>query len=317
MQKMILVFLFALSGSLWAEPCAVVIPERAERVEKIQFPDGRQIYMLGHTHGDRELPFKMAELVRGRAKKLTSAALNAEILELEDRASWALAEEKVDLGQLRDLLSKQSDLQFVGFETEDRFAVSNLENYRAMLEDFQAMVRARAPQALSAEANLEQIVLGAAGTLRLNEPQLLANRQIRGFESANGTAASVKATLASEKALDRLRTLGKGDQEFMKNVNGTIMELDEMYDSYSSEQDSALVQQIQNATIPDMYRTATIEWFKLKLAEMAANKLREHDVVANILAANTSGILIMGSAHMYGIMSELRKQCLIHTTASL
>jgi hypothetical protein len=317
MQKMIFVFLFALSGSLWAEPCAVVIPFQSDRLEKIQFPDGRQIYMLGHIHGDRELPFKMAELVRSRAKNLTSAALNTEISELEERASWALAEENVDLGQLRDLLSKQSNLQFVGFETEDRFAVSNLENYRAMLKDFQAIVRERAPEALSAAANLERIVLGAAGTLRLNEPRLFANREIRGFESANRTAASEKATLASEKALDKLRALAKGDQEFMQNVNGTIMQLDELYGSYSVAQDRALIQQMQNVRMPDRYRAATMEWFRLKLAEMAADKSREQDVVTNILAANASGILIMGSAHISGIMSELRKQCVVQTTASL
>jgi hypothetical protein len=295
----------------------VTIPPQSDRLEKIQFPDGRQIYMLGHIHGDRELPFKMADLVKSRAKSLTNAALHSEISQLEEGASWALAEEKVDLGQLRDLLSQQSNLQFVGFEVQDRFAVANLDNYGAMLKDFQAMVSARVPEALSSEANLEHIVLGAAGTLRLTEPHLFINRQIRGFESANGSAASDKATLAAEEALDRLRALGKSDQEFMKNVNGTIMELDEMYSGYSATQDAALIQQIQSAEMPVAYRAVTIEWFKLKLAEMAADKLRERDVVANILAANASGILIMGSAHMNGIMTELRRQCLIQTTASL
>jgi hypothetical protein len=101
----------------------------------------------------------------------------------------------------------------------------------------------------------------------------------------------------------------------MRNINGTIMELDEMYSTYSADQDVALIQQMQKSAMPDAYRAATMEWFKLKLAEMAADKLREHDVVANILSAKVSGILIMGSAHMDGIMTELRKQCLSQTTA--
>jgi len=316
MQTLIALFVLAFTAPTWASSCTVEAPPQSDRLEKIVFPDGRAVYMLGYIHGDRQLPFKMAELLKKRAKTMTASVLHAEIHNLDDSVSLALAEEQIDLGQLRELLTTQSDLKFVGFETEDRFAVSNLENYQAMLGDFQTMVRSRDPEGLPAEANLEHIVLGAAGTLRLAEPQLFQARQIRGFESANGSAASEKATIASDEALDRLRTLAKNDQEFMKNVNGTVMQLDEMYGSYSADQDATLIQQMQSAAMPEAYRAAAMEWFKLKLNEMAADKLREHDVVANILAANTSGILVMGSAHMDGIMTELRKQCLTQTTAS-
>ncbi|MGZ6468716.1 MAG: hypothetical protein ACXWQJ_15560 [Bdellovibrionota bacterium] len=310
MQKIVLlILLFSWSATLWAKPCDVVTPPKSERLEKIQFADGRQIYMLGYIHGDRQLPFQMADLVKNRAKKLSDSQLHTEILKLVDQTTFALGEEKTDVKQLRELLTKQPELKFVGFETEDQFAVSNLENYQVMLKDFQKMVRVRDPGGLSDEQSLEHTVLGAAGTLRMTDPKLYESRQIRGFESANGTAASDKATIAADEALERLRALAKGENEFMKNINGTIMELDEMYGTYSTDQDATLIQKMQKAPMPDAYRVATMEWFKLKLAEMAADKLREHDVVANILAAKTSGILIMGSAHMDGIMSGLQKQC--------
>jgi hypothetical protein len=191
MRKFLLVtFLFALSGPLFAEPCAVVAPPKTERLQKILFPDGRQIYMLGYIHGDRQLPFQMADLVKSRAKKLNDSQLHKEIIKLVDQTTFALGEEITDVGQLRELLTKQPELKFVGFETEDRYAVPNLENYQALLKDFQKLVRARDPKALSDEQSLEHIVLGAAGTLRSTDPQLYETRQIRGFESANGTAAS-------------------------------------------------------------------------------------------------------------------------------
>ncbi|MGZ6480213.1 MAG: hypothetical protein ACXWQE_12970, partial [Bdellovibrionales bacterium] len=68
---------------------------------------------------------------------------------------------------------------------------------------------------------------------------------------------------------------------------------------------------------PAAYKQATIEWVKLKLNEMAADKLREHDVVENILAAKASGILIMGSAHLGGVMTELQRKCLSMSTLTM
>jgi hypothetical protein len=309
MQKIILLLAFTFSVSAWADACVVETPANSDRLEKIEFPDGREIYMLGYVHGDRELPFKMADLIKTRAAKMTATAIHTEIAALEDDASVALDEEKIDLGQIRNLLQSQPLLTFVGFETEDQYAVSNLENYQKMLTDFRAMVNALDTTSLPAEENLEHIVLGAAGTLRLTDPQLFQSRQIRGFESSNGTSASADATVASEAALEQLRTLAKGDQDFLKNVNGTGLQLDLMYADYSPDQAQGLLAAVQKAPMPEKYRAATLNWVQLKLAEMAADKQREHDVVANLLAANASGILIMGSAHMDGIMSQLQKQC--------
>jgi hypothetical protein len=315
MQKIIFALVLVLTAPAWGKTCDVAVPPHSDRLEKIEFPDGREIYMLGYIHGDRELPFKMAELVKTRAPQMTDQAIQSEIATLAGEAVFAADEEKVDVGQLEGLLKSHPELAFVGFETEDQFAIPNLENYQLMLTAFHSMVQKRGPASLPEEAVLERVVLGAAGTLRLSQPALMSSRQIRGFESANGTNASAAATVAAEEALDQVKALAKGDASFIRNINGTGMQLDEMYATYSPEMDAGFLQQMQNAPMPEAYRNATVTWLRLKLAEMAADKRREHDVVENLLAANSSGILIMGSAHMDGIMTELQKRCLSPLTS--
>lgn len=316
MQKTFLVFLIALAGPVWAEICDVVAPPQSDRLEKIVLADGRQIYMLGYNHGDRELPFAMAELVKKRASKMSNQDLQAQIAQLAESVSTAVDEEKVDFEQLRGLLQGQPGLRFVGFETEDKYVHPNLENYQLMLNDFRAMVQARAPGEMTAEMDLERVVLGAAGALTLAEPDLFKDRELRGFESSNAGDASDKATRAADQALEQLKALAAGDTGFLSNVSGTKFQLEMMYSDYSAAMDSAILQKIQAAQMPERYRAATLGWVRLKLAEMAADKQREHDVVENIIATNQSGVLVMGSEHLSGIMDRLQKRCVALRTVA-
>lgn len=299
-----------LSPNLHGQTCEILASAKNERLQSINLPDGRQIFMLGHNHGNRELPFEMQDLVHSRAQKLSDAAFHKEIEMLHERVSIAISEMKTDTVQLRELLAENQGIRFVGFETEDRYARTNLENYRLMLADFRRLMQSRDPISTALEMDLEQVILGAAGYLQDTESKLFNSREIRGFESANGTSASEKATLQADEALESLRKTAAGDSSFLGNLSGTEFQLSLLYDAYSTANDEEILKQVRSAAIPPRHRDATIQWVKLKLAEMAADKMREHDVVENILAAKSSGILIMGAAHLGGIMDRLRAKCL-------
>ncbi|NJM10497.1 MAG: hypothetical protein HC883_06540 [Bdellovibrionaceae bacterium] len=293
-------------------------PQNPERLRTMTMPDGRRIFVLGHTHGDREIPFALDRLVNQATSGLSNTQFIEKLNALVSSAWAASAQADHDMRLITALLRENPDLSFLGFEATDKVTQNNLGEYALLKASFENTFAQRNLVPSKEQTNLLTVALGPVFSLKFGGAEEVAGLDLVGFESEASTKA---ADLASEEAETLKATLllaGKDDPAFLKNVGGTDFLLWDLYDDYTPEIDDArLLAGIKRSDIPPAYRTATLLWIEARLKEMAALKRRERDVVAAMLTHGSSGLLLMGEKHLVSLSRELRRQCLSTQTSYL
>lgn len=282
----------------------------AERTRLVRFPDGRELYLIGHNHGDRAYPFELSKLL-SRSESLTARDFLEQLDALAQGIVVAARQAPEDLSYLRSLLTSNPRLKFVGFESTDEVLRNNLIQYTAFHNDFFAKLSQRGIEPTERLKNMILVALGPACFVKINEPSLFIDRTARGFESERATERAERAEAEAEGAHEELKKIAGHDREFMGNISGTDFQLwMQVYPGYVPERDDPkVIGKIEKAAIPEAYRQATMNWIVARLAEMAAMKQREIDVAEGMLATGQSGVLIMGERHMNSVASILKAKC--------
>lgn len=306
-------FIFVASLLAFADTCKVVsvsAGHNTDRIRLVRFTDGRGIWIVGHNHGLRDIPFELMRILRLSQDQADNANFTRQLDNLAARATTATREAIVDLEALRALISANPEIGFMGFESTQETWEGNLPNYARLQIRFDETLLRRGLTATTAQSQLPLVAMGPLSYLKINNPETLGDREVRGFESANVIKETELAAATAEKALADLRKLAAGDKKFLGNISGTDTQLWSVYTKLgSSVSEDSLRDLMKKAPIPAAYREATMIWFNARLVEMAGYKARELAVVENTLATGKSGVVVMGKKHLDSIADAFAKAC--------
>jgi hypothetical protein len=306
-----LILISALGPTLWAAPCSISKgddPANGYRVRIVKFADGREITIVGHNHGDRDLPFELYDLIK--TEKLPNHEFSARLEALAGKVQMASRQAAGDVAYFRDYLARANGKAFVGFESTEQIAHNNFANYALLRDGFNEALAKRALERGPAAASVIQVALGPAFYLLIEQPELAKNLEIRGFESEEAIRAYDEASAAVEQAMARLKELAGLDQKFMSGISGTDFQLWMLYDAFDPVNDpEKILATIRLEEIPEAYRQATLEWLRARLNEMSTLKDREAAVADGMIGAGRSGILFMGEKHLEGVAAALAERC--------
>ncbi|NJL24482.1 MAG: hypothetical protein HC902_04485 [Calothrix sp. SM1_5_4] len=160
----------------------------------MRFTNGHSIYVLGHIHGDRELPFILDRIVNENQAQMPDTDFLARMESLALSARPAAAHFAEDANRLRDFLTARPDVSFLAVEMTQSTWRNNLENYALLHDSFKEAFRARGLAPSDAVANLPRVAMGPIAYLKLYEPESVEGRDILGLESESATVASEKAS---------------------------------------------------------------------------------------------------------------------------
>jgi hypothetical protein len=311
MRYFILLFISVLAPALSAAPCEISKggdPANAYRVRIVKFADGREVTIVGHNHGDRELPFQLYDLIK--ADDLANPEFSARLETLAARVEIASRQAAGDAEYFRDYLSRAKGRPFVGFESTEEIAHGNFENYALLRDGFKKALAKRGLAGGPAADGVIRVSLGPAFYLLLDQPQLAENLEVRGFESKEAIRAYDQASERAERALARLKELAFNDQKFLGGISGTDFQLWMLYDAFDPALDPPkILASIRLGEIPAAYRAATLDWMRARLDEMSTLKAREAAVADGMIGAGRSGILFMGEKHLEGVAAALARRC--------
>lgn len=305
----VLVFILSLAVNAHAAQCGLESADlgaSSGRVRVISFPDGRTVYIVGHNHGDRDLPFELSRLLAGGPEGAQDFA--GRLAELRSSVRQAEEHSDQDLVAFRALLAAHPEIKIVGMEATDEVVRNNLRSYANLYADFMEAAQGRG---VAADAGpVVRVAVGPISYLQINEPGLFTGREIIGFESEEAIAAADQAEAEAERLYGLLKEQAAGDGEFLGNVAGTDFQLWMAYEKFDPERDSArYLHSIGEAAIPAQYRDLTLQWAAARLNEMAALKRRETAAARLISAAGGSAVIFIGAKHLDGITQEIEKSC--------
>ncbi|MBY0315163.1 MAG: hypothetical protein K2Q26_06575 [Bdellovibrionales bacterium] len=280
------------------------------RAHQIFFPDGREIIIVGHNHGDRSLPEELHQLTVIPLQELSNEFFLEKLSGLVETLHFAKQHLPADQSFLKRLLETQRKIQFIGFESTNAITQNNIHHYSLLHAGFIRNLKLRGLHLSPDLSDLLLVAVGPVASLRIREPELFNHRRILGFESEAATKAYALASDDVDAIRTRLNEASRGDKEFQRNIRGTDLQLWQQYDHYVPDRDeTAYLASITSARIPAAYRELTLEWSRARLKEMRELKRREKDVVDNMIATEKSGVLFMGYKHLVSLSQILFQKC--------
>ena len=307
----IVVFSYSLShGTSYCQVQVQDVSPGDSRARQIFFPDGREITIVGHTHGDRSLPEDLLKLTLIPTQELSNEVFLEKLSGLVETVHFAKKHLPADQIFLKRLLQTQRKIQFVGFESTNAITQNNMHHYSLLHAGFIENFSLRGLHLSPDHSDLLLVAIGPVASLRILEPNLFNDRRILGFESEAATKAYARASEDVDAIRKKLDEVSRGDRKFQGNIQGTDLQLWQEYDHYVPVRDeAAFLASIASAKIPPAYRELTLQWARARLKEMRELKRREQDVVDNMVATETSGVLFMGYKHLISVSQMLAQKC--------
>lgn len=288
------------------------------RSRAILFPDGRELTVVGHNHGTREIAngpiesLKRLSLFRGDV-----SAFRSEVLKTLADDPTASGDAADDVASLRELL-KSPNLKLVAVEASAETVATNLKSYAQIRRGFLAEISRR--RLHDETSNIQAFAFGADFFLRLSEPALFTRRSFIGVEDANLGHAyeSALKTLSQTSARVARATF---DPLVAPVVNSFLNALPTRYQSYRPEVDDAAILKEARRLFTASDAAKIDPYLRAQLAVMRAMKARDRHDVDQLLGelldkrlkpsatTKSSGVMFIGSSHLDSVMSLLRERC--------
>lgn len=276
----------------------------SDRTRYVRFSDGREIWVVGHNHGDRSLPRKLLEFI---SKSPTNEAnLNRFVEEALRENSTAATQYGEDSAFLERFLRTRNNLSFVGVETYD----SNLAPFFGWLHTTREVLgRNQVSSATKAKVErLLQAIYGPQIYMFSTQPQLFVNSYLKGFEDEAKGDLEGQIDAKRQQAYERLKSDLKDDPKFLDlliQFRTALILANENYDP--SVDDAKILEAIQD--FPNARRPAIFNWVKLELAALKARLSRDETTATRMAREGRSGILFVGHKHLNALARVLQAEC--------
>lgn len=276
----------------------------------MRFPDGREIILVGHNHGDRDVPLRLSALVKSDSGKLSNQGFTAEVSAILKDNARALESVQEDVYFLRELLGKNTDIKFVATEATQNVAEKNLEYFKQLRERFSSQLYQRNLPGAGKNHDALLLATGPVNHLKIHEPGLFRGRYLLGVESEPASLKHDEALKNFDAARDRLKAQAAGDSEFLQKISETYGELMAIYAIYDPKAHDTLLLDAVRRNTPQKYMPAAEKWMRTALAEMNAMKARDHAMATTMTERNDSGVLFVGLWHLDSLASMVQKRCI-------
>lgn len=281
-----------------------------ERTRSIKFPNGRELWIVGHNHGERSRANKLYELlIKKRVNKHELSKLMDEVLSDDSENSKQALE---DLRFLKQFLRMQTELIFVAVEGD---MTRTHENF-ALIKRTQSLINAHHNQFDDKTlAKLEKMLPSIYGPhlyLLATQSQLLQKVALVGYESEEAIQNEVQIEAKRQQALEALRLELKDNAKLLEDLNedrSQMVLLNESYDP--TVHDQMILNAVRiNEDIPNNKRRAFTEWIQLEIATLNARLTRDKATSKGMSKENKSGLLFVGQLHLNAIAQLLHEECL-------
>lgn len=278
-----------------------------DRSRQITFPDGRQIIVIGHNHGDRDYPLQLSKL--SKDNQTLNEDFSSQLRRLLDDSQNSVIHANQDIQFLRKILENNNQFKFLAVEGTQEDTDSNYQYFSELQGRLYGQISRRSLPPAPTYRWAMLLAAGAVNYLKMTEPNVFGNRKLLGFESDEASKKYSVALNKFELAKDQLKILAKGDRVFLKMINDTYGELMVIYGFYDPLQHDALLLKEAEKKMPEKYKIAGMTWMSLATVEMKAMKERDKAVVENMISTKQSGILFTGLWHLESMANMLKQRC--------
>ncbi len=295
------------SGRENCEVTREVSPAGEARFLSVNFPDGRVVKVVGHNHGNRSIQAKLLALEPG------PDMLNelSELLREED-SKQTMRHAREDVEFLRREL-KTGKYQFIGEETFAENAGVGVGLGRQLQERLlDHGIRYKIP----VSRIIPDVILRATqafGYLAINEPGLMKNVEIRGFESEDFTRPDGAKVEALGKIFSSLEESGNNDPElkdWLADVNLRIVfEVYPELEGRDPEEVRGPLKELWKKQTKAQYHTKVEELADAAVEYMISLSRRDGFTGWRINRSGQSGILFVGATHAIPIVQRLLHEC--------
>jgi hypothetical protein len=281
-------------------------PMVAARSRFINFPDGRELTIVGHYHGTREFANGPIEsLKRLSTFRGTTPAFRTEILRILAQDPSASVDSRDDVLFLRDALANKL-IKFVAVEASVETVEMNLKSYAQVRQSFLSELTKL--HLRDATMDVQAYAFGADFFLRLSEPSLFKGRSFIGVEDEKLGRVYENSLTRLEKARSQIAR-ATFDPQVAIVMTAFLNALPGRYNNYHPEKDDAMIATEARSRFTAGDFAKIDPYLRAQLAVMGAMKARDRHNVEGLLKQKSSGVMFIGSSHLESMAALLRERC--------
>lgn len=296
---------FALNSTAFSETCQILNTDNKRRKE-IHFNDGRTIEVIGHNHGETA----QVAYLHFNTTKNTYSDNSVYLQQIYDdlkplKEATQHAEE--DLKYLREKAPTKT-IQFIAIENGAiNFSFFKKNSMQFLDEIKQQHASRKLPESQITEKLFENAFLtftGAARYLKISDPQLMADIDIIGADDDNLVPKNLSALTSAYLDLIQLKELYPENSKLSYVLSNM-----QKNPTYLFDQEFKDIKATLYSTVPKQHHKLLKQFFNSVADMTRIQKQRDQNMVQNIINENSSGILIVGLAHLKPITEILKQRC--------
>lgn len=296
-----------------------------ERSVWIQFPNGGQVVVVGHIHGDRGNLEKLIILSLSNPETLSNSEFEEKLHEVEqniyrknEKNQSAIGDLNGNVDFLFQFLQAHSEFNTIADEAEE----GDLKLYIKMAPDISYLFKSNLTSrgVSRSESEVDNILLGAYGLVgpffkdhfSVKDP-FLNSLEYTGFEDKKAGEGEADVVANIFRLIDQLYSLPNEGQQGIQMRSFIANQVDLVNESSShfvlTENDfRELREQIQENSSGDI-REVGLRWFD-SAVEFIRIMYRRNDAMARrIIESNKNVVLFIGKKHLPQLTQTLINQC--------
>lgn len=279
-----------------------------KRAFSIKLPDGRQIEVVGHNHGDRALSKKMLDALNNPS--LDDIEVKSQLKNLKAELSETLKDFSDDLRYLKSYIYKNASVDTVLWsETDEASRLHQIRDLHQIKE-----IRKESLTYLK-----EEILIASANPVLYFESynKLSSKVQAKGVEVKTAESQNLNSLINHYETTSlNFSQLEAQDSNIVKNVLPLINEWIALINDGKFEELYDLRKQIRKIDAIANEQKISVELsvhlksrlYQFLLRQVLSAKRDEQNIL-NILSENKSGILFIGKLHLAPSLHLLKNHC--------
>jgi hypothetical protein len=284
----------------------------------IEFPGERRVTLIGHNHGDREVPHRLS---RWAAQPLDAMTTDAWLSELEGLlAENAKAREhaKQDLAFLRSTLWTSETPIFVAVESMEGAVATAVGQAETFTGDLNRQICQRPPGDTAPLRDAELLFMGAAVFSYLHDPELRPKYELLGIETDKEAvdlqARGKKTMRLAEDRLGTLMASREVDEDALKKYMQRVVDLlNEGYKDIGNilvYDHTVIRERLENWAEEDKdVRGAVYSYLFGYLDFLRGMKRRDVAIMRALASQERPGVLFIGEEHLDSLIPLVEMQC--------
>ncbi len=281
----------------------------SDRTRSVQFPDGREIWIVGHNHGPRGYVRQMIQ--QFSQYPLVESELNALLDKILQDSPIALKNAEEDLPFFDRFLQTRSSSSFIGVET---FQENINPHFNLAVRLRQQAFESGSYLSLETRNKLDKVLLAVFGPhlYRYTDGSVDFRKfSLRGFESeSEGDNENQIDKNRSNVYRDLINSLS-GDQVLLKEMVDTRASFILLHEDYEPlAYDTKVLNAIRvSKKIPSPWRPKVEDWVKTELATLKARYQRDQTAARGMAQEKQDGILFVGQLHLNALARLVQEEC--------